>query len=407
VKKRPALLFYCQHSRGIGHLVRSLSLAAALSRRFKVVLLSGGKIPACVALPTDVEIVQLPPVEMSLDNQLVSSDKRRTLARTLELRRAMMLETLVRLGPEVIVTELYPFGRISFSAEVLPLLETARSRKPNRPLVFCALRDILEQSDQAQPIINELACVVCNHLYDAVLFHSDPSFVRFDESFHSHTPLSTPVIYTGFVAPSPQRSPTSHNGDGRKGDAQVLVSAGGGRAGGRLLLRAAEAYARYGIGEGIGMTITTGPFLPPEEWQSLKRAAAGVKGLKLQRWCPDLQGALSRARASVSQCGYNTSLELLRSGVPALVVPFAGLKDTEQMLRAQRMSSLGLARLLEPERADARTLAREIRALLKFRPQATSINLRGAENTVNIIEKMLRGQEPQPPQGLDAGRHDG
>lgn len=396
MKKRPTLLFYCQHSRGLGHLVRSLALAAELGRRFRVVLLSGGKIPRYTAVPPGVEVSRLPPVEMAPDNQLLSSDRRRTLARTMELRRAALLGALERLRPEVLVTELFPFGRLSFSGELLPLLETARGLKRHRPLVFCTLRDILEQSSEAQALLNEVACVLCNHLYDAVLFHSDPSFIRFEESFRVHTPLKTPVIYTGFVAPAAGGGARPHDGGGRgEGDGRVVVSAGGGRVGGQLLLPAAEAYARHGIGDGVGMTIAAGPFLPPDEWRALKATAAGVKGLRLQRWFRDLPGVLASARASVSQCGYNTSLDLLRTGVPALVVPFVSPRDREQMRRARRMADLGLARMLEPERADAATLAAEIRALLEFRPRAARVDLRGAQNTAAVIEKMLRERTPR------------
>ena len=39
----PTLLFYCQHSLGIGHLTRSFALAAALAQRFRVVFLNGGR----------------------------------------------------------------------------------------------------------------------------------------------------------------------------------------------------------------------------------------------------------------------------------------------------------------------------------------------------------------------------
>ena len=43
--QRPALLFYCQHSLGIGHLTRSFALAAALVPHFRVVFLNGGRLP--------------------------------------------------------------------------------------------------------------------------------------------------------------------------------------------------------------------------------------------------------------------------------------------------------------------------------------------------------------------------
>jgi len=58
---KPAL-FYCQHSVGLGHLMRSYALTEKLAERFRVVLLAGGDLPAGIAAPRDVEIVALPPL---------------------------------------------------------------------------------------------------------------------------------------------------------------------------------------------------------------------------------------------------------------------------------------------------------------------------------------------------------
>jgi predicted glycosyltransferase len=44
--RRPRLLFHCQHSVGLGHLVRSVRLVDGLSRDFDVTLLNGGPWPA-------------------------------------------------------------------------------------------------------------------------------------------------------------------------------------------------------------------------------------------------------------------------------------------------------------------------------------------------------------------------
>ena len=48
---RPALLFYCQHSLGIGHLTRSFALATALAETFHVVFLNGGRLPPGLPVP--------------------------------------------------------------------------------------------------------------------------------------------------------------------------------------------------------------------------------------------------------------------------------------------------------------------------------------------------------------------
>jgi len=107
---RPTVLFYCQHSLGLGHLVRSFALAGAVAERFRVVLLNGGRLPRGVPAPEGVEIVSLPPLGMTVDGKLVSHDGRRTAERALELRRQRMLALHAELRPEVLFVEI---GRAS------------------------------------------------------------------------------------------------------------------------------------------------------------------------------------------------------------------------------------------------------------------------------------------------------
>ena len=59
---KPALLFYCQHSVGLGHLMRSYALCDRLAERFRVVLLCGGELPEGIAPPEGVELIPLPPL---------------------------------------------------------------------------------------------------------------------------------------------------------------------------------------------------------------------------------------------------------------------------------------------------------------------------------------------------------
>lgn len=51
--KKPTLLFYCQHSLGMGHLVRSFAVARALTVEFEVVFLNGSLMPAGFPIPPE------------------------------------------------------------------------------------------------------------------------------------------------------------------------------------------------------------------------------------------------------------------------------------------------------------------------------------------------------------------
>jgi predicted glycosyltransferase len=100
---------------------------------------------------------------------------------------------------------------------------------------------------------------------------------------------------------------------------------------------------------------------------------------------PDLGAELSQAAASVSQCGYNTALELLRARVPALVVPYATAEEDEQQRRARRLALLGAVRVLDPERLAPATLAAELERLLEFEPARPRLDLDGARRTCELL----------------------
>jgi predicted glycosyltransferase len=171
---------------------------------------------------------------------------------------------------------------------------------------------------------------------------------------------------------------------------RILVSAGGGRYGGPLFKAALDAHVRLAGRRHLTMTIVAGPLYPSERLEELHRAASGMTGLSIERTVPDLAVEMARATVSVSQCGYNTALDIIKSGVAALVVPFSDDGENEQSNRASRLQRLGALRLLEAEHLDGATLASEIEATLSFQPRAVSLDLSGAVTTARLIATLLR-----------------
>jgi predicted glycosyltransferase len=399
---RPTVLFYCQHSLGLGHLVRSFALAGALAERFRVVLLNGGRLPRGVPVPAGVEIVSVPPLGMTVDGTLISHDRRRTADRALEVRREQMLALHDELRPDVVFVELFPFGRKKFAVELLPLLRRARDAGA---LTVCSLRDILVASRRNQARHDERASTTANELFDAILVHSDPAFAKLDESFRPATPLRVPVHYTGFVLPRGEATGALAPSPAAGERPRVVVSAGGGMYGGDLMRAAVEAHRLELAEAGIDLRLLAGPFLPEDEWRALREAARGRQGLDVRRSVPDLRAELATAAGSVSQCGYNTVLDVLHAGVPALVVPFGQGGEDEQGRRAERLERLGALRVLEAERADGATLAAEIRRLLDFRPAPVELSFDGARMTTLLVGNLLaRAAAPAPAgeRGLQA-----
>lgn len=391
---RLTVLFYCQHSLGLGHLVRSFALAGALAGRFRVVLLNGGRLPRGVPVPAGVEVESLPPLGMDVDGTLVSEDRRRSAERALELRRERMLALHARLRPEVVLLELFPFGRKKFAPELLPLLEAARAAGA---LTVCSLRDILVGSRRDQARFEDVASARANALLDAILVHADPRFARLEDSFAPRTPLRVPVHYTGFVVPGEGGARSLAPSPPAPERPRVLVSTGGGAYGGALVAAAVEAHEVALAAAGVDVRVVAGPFLPADAWRRLRDTARRRPGLDAVRSVPDLGAELRAASASVSQCGYNTALDLVRSGIPALVVPFAEGREDEQPRRAERLARLGAVRVLDAARADGPALARATLDLLGFRPAPVALDLDGARTSALTVANLLgRRRAPAP-----------
>jgi len=170
---------------------------------------------------------------------------------------------------------------------------------------------------------------------------------------------------------------------------RVLVSAGGGRNGLPLFSAAIEAHRALWHRQRLAMTIVAGPVLPDPHWRELSQRTEGVEGLSLVRSVPDMRVLMERVAASVGRCGYNSAMDILLSGVAALVVPFVEPGDEEQAERARRMERLGLLRTLPPERLGGAALADAIEGMMSFQAGAAGLDLTGAASSARIIAELV------------------
>ncbi|MGW8161155.1 MAG: hypothetical protein ACWGN1_02800 [Desulfobulbales bacterium] len=120
------ILIYCQHVLGIGHLFRTLEIARVMDKH-RVLLVTGGP-PVTMQLPGHVRAVQLPGLMMDAAfSGLLPVDDTLSLDSVKEHRRSLLFKLLENFRPDVLITELYPFGRNGFSFELLPLLKAIRN----------------------------------------------------------------------------------------------------------------------------------------------------------------------------------------------------------------------------------------------------------------------------------------
>ena len=135
------------------------------------------------------------------------------------------------------------------------------------------------------------------------------------------------------------------------------------------------------------MTIVAGPLLAEADWDTIRQLGDGVPGLTLLRAVHSMQTLLASAGRVVSQCGYNSALEILQSGCPALFVPFARGQENEQTVRARRFAALRLADWAREEGLDGTELAGRLLAIAPANT-ATMLNMDGASASARIVAEM-------------------
>src|SRR4029453_12173900 len=106
--------------------------------------------------------------------------------------------------------------------------------------------------------------------------------------------------------------------------------------------------------------LLVGTNAPDAELELLARDA-GEGGI-VERARPDFPALLPGPRLSVSQAGYNTVLDVVRSGARAVFVPFGEHGETEQQTRANRLRELDLAVVVDGPEVSGTDLARAIDA---------------------------------------------
>jgi predicted glycosyltransferase len=194
--------------------------------------------------------------------------------------------------------------------------------------------------------------------------------------------MATPLTYTGFIVPDRR----GNDGTPGRRSPRIVVSAGGGVVGGLLLDQAVADQPEILATTGLRMRIITGPFVPDHVWARLEATARDRPGLELVRVAPDLAAELQRAQVSISQCGYNTALDLVRAKVPAVVVPHPD--GGEQVGRALKLQERGLVRMVHPDSLGPGVLAGEVRALRDWRCPPCHLDLEGARKSLEIVRAL-------------------
>jgi MGT family glycosyltransferase len=302
------------------------------------------------------------------------------------------------------------FGK-SYQSDLRPLIETLR---PDVVMVDVNLRyGILEGLRVPQPLI-----VLCHILYGVAVHYDDTASPYFPELTQAATrdgvrgfssrrammDLADRVLVFSFAGFDPLSGAEAGNrvlhvgplrpvDDGQSGwvrrlpDRRLVLIAlsTSDQNQGAILQRLCDACAQLDV-EAV---VTTGPMVAPEELETSENVTA-VDFVNHDEVLP-------AADILVTHAGHGTVAAGLKYGVPMLCIPFG----RDQDLNADRVATLGLGRVLNPD-SKADVLRRAIRDMLKddaLQKRAREFgyslqNHPGIEETLTAIDATINSSQP-------------
>lgn len=375
----PRLLFYFLHLLGVGHVYRAKRLIEGFARHgISVDIIYGGE-PIDETYAAD-SIYYLPPIRAEDASYKTTLDNNHTpiTPNYMSARKALLLKHFETLAPDMILIEAFPFGRRVVRDELNALIDVAKTRSAP-PLIVSSVRDILQERKKAGRMEETLWQI--NSRFDHVLVHSDPEIIRIDGTFPLAIQAAGKFTYTGFVVPENQSTDDVEKFD-------VIVTAGGGGFGASLLGTAIEASKKY---PKQSWCLATGPHMSASEVQNLNQNLPA--NVTLVKRLKNLAAHMQQAKISISQCGYNTAMDVLRahetSDCRAVFVPYDTQGQSEQLRRAELLAKAGFAINLPQSELSTDKLVLAINQAGQLPKVDHDVDMDGIENSARIVRAWL------------------
>ncbi len=381
---------YSHDTVGMGHMRRNQLIAEALAFPpfgADVLLIAGAREANAFRLPPGVDCLSLPGLQKGADGGYGSRSLDMPLHEMISLRAGVIRAALEAFEPDVLIVDKVARGACR---ELDPSLAALASRGRTRCVL--GLRDVLDDPETVRREWAETATEeAVSAYYDAIWVYGDPAVYNPVREYGFTPQVAGKVRYTGYLDRCRRpRLATAEEAElpsslGLPPGPLVLCMVGGGQDGARL----ADTFAQAELPPGTNAVILTGPFMPVAAQRALRRRAAMEPRLRVLEFVTHSEWYLGCADRVVAMGGYNSVCEVLSSGKPSLIVPRVQPRS-EQLIRAERLSRMGLLEMLLPEDVTPRALTRWL-ARTPPPPTATRgrIDLDGLERLPRLLDEML------------------
>lgn len=397
------ILVYSHDTFGLGNIRRMLEVSRHLaqsSTEVSVLVITGSPMLHAFRIPERIDYVKLPCLARDTAGHYGARTLATSLAETVRLRANLIRSAIADFAPDLILVDKKPFGVEDELAGALQALPGAAKR----PKLVLLLRDILDSAESTTRVWRKNGYFdAISTWYDQVLVVGCPEVYDLRREYDFPPFAAAKVRFCGYIAREPgrqSRDTVRRTLGVSDGQPLLLVTPGGGEDGGELVATALGALAAMPAPQRPRTHVVCGPEMGEARRASLHRAAAAIDGVSVQDFCDDMMSLMDGADVVLAMGGYNTVCELLTLRKRALLVPRVK-PGVEQCLRAERMSALGLVRMLHPDLLGPVTLAAALQAeLTAWSARQQPVALRRLDGLQRVTAALfdLLGHSAVPPE---------
>jgi UDP-glucose 4-epimerase len=391
---RPRVLLHAHDSFGLGHVRRTFAIAHAVHRRYpdaELLVVSGSALATAWPLPPSAELVVLPSVTKARRTAEIVARDGKPIGQVLARRRGSIAAAVMGFRPHAMLVDHDPLGIL----EELELTLSLVREELGDTHVVLGLRDVIDDPqtvrakwrkrrvyEAIEVFYDEIAVFGCRNVIDTIAEY-DLTDLRPNR-----------VQYVGYVAKnaaSEGREPTPV-WPGRRRRPRILVTAGGGQDSEPLLDAVLREWPALDAA-GASALLLAGPLLDAGTADELRSRAARLPNVRIISFTDGVLSLIAAADVVVGMAGYNTVVEAVAARRPLLLCPRVR-PLVEQLIRAQILERLGIARVHRIDRTGGRGLAEAILATAAAAPPPDAawsvFDLGGADRAAALLISAAR-----------------
>ncbi len=329
------ILMYSHDTYGLGHIRRSMAIAAhLLDPRVNILILTGSPIAGRFSFPEQIDFVRIPGMIKRTNEEYLPLSIKINARHALDIRKNIITATVKTFQPRLFIVDKEPLG---LKREVLPALQWLKRCRPETRVIL-GLRDIMDDAETTKADWREKGVYqILEDLYSEIWIYGDRKFYDPIREYEIGELVSRKIQFTGYIprkVPSPEAVQSIRKEHGlQEGERLVVVTTGGGGDGFTVMDNYLKMLESSPPPLPFKSILITGPFMPKPERKNVFKRARKL-GVRMYHFYRQMEKAFAAADVVVSMGGYNTLCEILSQGTISLVIPRETPRK-EQLLRAR------------------------------------------------------------------------